>query len=125
MDISSTEYKGPEIVVESGYQHDSVRAALKLLARTVLIHNIREQEWRFIQDLIEAGVEIRSIDGNKKITSKLLIQALMKVVNKMKPLDFEIFGVDNAYKKDISHCHQAPVIQADNMTVILLIKTDA
>jgi len=91
MDISSPEYRGPEIVVESGYQHDSVRAALKLLGRTVLIHNIREQEWRFIQDLIEAGVEIRSIDGNKKITSKLLIQSLMNVVNMMKPLDWEIY----------------------------------
>jgi hypothetical protein len=114
MKIKDTEYSGPERLIESGYKHDSVKAALKLLGRTVLIHNIREQEWRFIQDLIEAGVEIRSITGNRKITSKLLIQVLMGVVNKLKPLDFDIYGIDNALKKDISSCCGGDVNQVDN-----------
>lgn len=98
MKQNTTEFTTPDHRIENGLSYQSVKDCLRMLGRTNLIHNQREQEWRTIQDLLEAGIEIHSTVGNRKITSKLIYQAVMQVVNKMKPLDFEIFGIDNAVK---------------------------
>lgn len=79
-------------MINSGYHTQSVKDAIKLINRNSTTHNNKEAEWRSIQALFEEGFSVYDPTGTKKITSKLLLQAIWKMVNKMKPLDFQIHG---------------------------------
>lgn len=79
-------------MIETGASSDTVQDALRMLGRSQLIHNIKEAEWRTIQQLFEQEFELSNTTGTKKISSKLLLQVAWKVVNKMKFLDFDIYG---------------------------------
>ncbi len=62
------------------------------------IQNARDTKIRrdsknfLIQNLFEQGFEIRSPVTPRRITSKMLQQVFWRTANRMKPLDFEIFG---------------------------------
>lgn len=77
--------------VESGYNDKTVAKALDLIGKNSTIHNRHEGIWRAIQQLFEGGFTVMNPTGTKKITSKLLLQILWKVVNKMKVPDFKIY----------------------------------
>lgn len=77
--------------IESGFQDKDVEKALKLIGKNSTIHNRHEGIWRGIQQLFEQGFTVMNPNGTKKITSKLLLQILWKVVNKMKIPDFKIY----------------------------------
>lgn len=76
--------------VQPGLQNEIVKKAIQLMGKNSTIHNRHEGYWRAIQQLFEQGFTVWNPQGTKKITSKLLLQILWKVVNKMKPLDFKI-----------------------------------
>jgi hypothetical protein len=78
------------IYVKSGMDDPAVKSALKLFGNTNSTHNRHEGYWRAIQQLFEGGFTVTNPTGTKKITSKLLLQILWKVVNKMKVPDFKI-----------------------------------
>lgn len=77
--------------IEPGFQDKDVEKALKLIGKNSTIHNRHEGIWRGIQQLFEQGFTVMNPIGTKKITSKLLLQILWKVVNKMKIPDFKIY----------------------------------
>lgn len=77
--------------VESGAEHPAVKCAIDMIQRNNVIKTSRDAKNRNIQRMFEMGFEVRSPDGAKKINSKLLQQALWRVWNKMKPLDFQLF----------------------------------
>lgn len=78
--------------VKAGFTDDCVRSMIKMLERTAPIHNRKEAEWQIIQRLIEDGFTVSNPNGTKKINSKVLYQAALKMINKMKPLDFQVHG---------------------------------
>jgi len=78
--------------VTNGNDNPSVRTALKLIDKSQRIIDQKKGSWRNIQDLFEMGFVVTDPTGTRKIESQLLHQAIMKVVSKMKPLDFSIHG---------------------------------
>ncbi len=84
-DTSSTMF------IETGFTDEGVKSALKLMSKNATIHNRHEGIWRTIQELFEGGFTVMDPSGTKKISSKLLLQILWKVVNKMKVPDFKIY----------------------------------
>ena len=70
----------------------SVQAAIYCMqvARDTKIR--RDSKNFVIQDLFESGFEVRSPTTPQRINSKLIQQAFWRTVNRMKPLDFQIFG---------------------------------
>lgn len=84
----------PDTLIENGGNNECVKSALQLLGRVGLIHNQREAQWRAIQSLFECEFELSNSTGTRKISSKLLLQALMKWVTKLKFLDFELFSTN-------------------------------
>lgn len=76
--------------VENGMTNDTVKAAIQLMGKNSTIHNRHEGYWRAIQQLFEQSFTVWNPQGTKRITSKLLLQILWQVCNKLKPLDFKI-----------------------------------
>lgn len=97
--------------IEPGFEDKSVQAALKLIGKNSTIHNKHEGIWRGIQQLFENAFMVMNPTGTKKITSKLLLQILWKVVNKMKVPDFKIHKAGPFALKTKSED-----IKKDNMT---------
>jgi hypothetical protein len=79
------------VLIETGFEDEGVKSALTLIGKNGTVHNRQEGIWRAIQSLFEAGFSVMNPAGTKKITSKLLLQILWKVVNKMKVPDFKIY----------------------------------
>lgn len=52
----------------------------------------RDNKNEFIMQLFENGFTVNTPTGPRKIHSKMLYQALWKVANRMKPLDFQLHG---------------------------------
>lgn len=78
-------------IVKAGFEDKAVKSALVLMGNNSTIHNRHEGVWRAIQQLFENAFMIQNPSGTKKITSKLLLQILWKVVGKMKIPDFKIY----------------------------------
>jgi len=79
------------VYVEPGFKNESVKNTLSMIEKNSIIHNRHEGIWRVIQQLFEEGFSVSNPQGTKKITSKLILQVLWKVVNKMKVPDFKIY----------------------------------
>jgi len=77
--------------IETGFEDEAVQSSLKLMGKNSTIHNRHEGIWRVIQEMFEGGFSVMDPTGTKKITSKLILQILWKVVNKMKIPDFKIY----------------------------------
>ena len=77
--------------VISGAQDENVLDALLMLSREYTDHNKQEGIRRIIQDLFKSGCTISNPSGTKTISSKLILQILWKVANKMKIPDFKIY----------------------------------
>lgn len=84
----------PEINMSprNDFQKKSVQSALYTIqvARDTKIR--RDSKNFLIQQLIEGGFEVRSPNSPRRITSKMMQQVFWRTANRMKPLDFEIFG---------------------------------
>ncbi len=80
-----------KVFIETGFEDEAVHSALTLMGKNSTIHNKFEGIWRAIQQLFEGGFTVMNPTGTKQITSKLLLQILWKVVNKMKIPDFKIY----------------------------------
>lgn len=80
-----------KVYIEPGFEDKGVKSALILMGKNSTIHNRHEGVWRAIQQLFESGFTVSNPSGTKKISSKMLLQILWKVVNKMKIPDFKIY----------------------------------
>ena len=73
-------------------QDPVLKRALKTISDNVDQKVKHDSEINLIQRLFKEGFEVKDPTGTKKIGSKTLQQALWRVVNKMKFLDFQIQG---------------------------------
>lgn len=77
--------------IKSGTDNKTIQSGLNLMEKNSTIHNRHEGTWKAIQRLFEGAFTVNNPTGTRKITSKLLLQVLWKVVNKMKIPDFKIY----------------------------------
>lgn len=77
--------------IVSGAQDEDVQEALLSVSKDIEEHDRQEAVRKIIQDLLKSGCSISNPTGTKTITSKLILQILWKVVNKMKIPDFKIY----------------------------------
>jgi len=78
--------------VVSNYDDPAVQSALFTIEKNYDQKTKQDNRNKLIQDLFESGFEVRSPDGTRKINSKLLQQALWRLVARTKILDFSIHG---------------------------------
>lgn len=77
--------------VESGANDQDVRDALEMASKNLSEHIKHSNVRKVIQQLFEGSFFVSNPDGTRTISSKLLLQILWKVVNKMKIPDFKIY----------------------------------
>lgn len=77
---------------QDGFSNKAVQAAVSLIENGRNPKIERDQKNDSIQQLIQEGFEVSDPKGTKKISSKVLQQALWRTVSRMKPLDFVIHG---------------------------------
>ncbi len=82
----------PNYSPKNDFNKKSVQSALYCIeaARDTKVR--RDSKNILIQDLFESGFEIRSPLTPRRISSKMIQQVFWRTANRMKPLDFEIFG---------------------------------
>jgi len=78
--------------VRDDKENKTVITALKVIDRFNNAKVQKDIDNRSIQDLFEAGFEIHEPNGPRKINSKMLQQAIWRIISRMKPLDFTIHG---------------------------------
>lgn len=78
--------------IQPGLDNPGVRDAIKLINSVYTQKNERDTRNQAINDLFEAGFTIQEPNGPKKINTKMLQQAVWRVFNKIKPLDFTYHG---------------------------------
>lgn len=76
--------------VRSDLSNKAVQSALKIVSKNNDIKIIRDNKNLLIQQLIEEGFDVIDPKGTKKVSSKMLQQAIWRTVNRTKPLDFSI-----------------------------------
>ena len=82
-----------EQVNDSGVTDDLIRDFLYLIADNTLNHKAEEDaKAELIRSLFKEGFEIHSPDGTKKIGSKVIQQALWRVMSKVKFLNYRVHG---------------------------------
>lgn len=82
--------KTSKVFIETGFENEGVKSAINLMGQNSTIHNRHEGIWRTIQQMFEAGFTVWNPTGTQKISSKLILQILWKVVGKFKIPDFKI-----------------------------------
>ena len=70
----------------------SVQSAIFCIQQARDTKVIRDSRNFLIQELFESGFQIKSPTSPQRINSKIIQQAFWRTANRMKPLDFEIFG---------------------------------
>lgn len=73
-------------------ENKAVKAAIDLIQDATIQKEQRDQKNRLIQDLLRMGFTVANPRGTRKIQSKTIQQAIQKVMQRMKPLDFSIHG---------------------------------
>ena len=89
-----SEYLQPDINqnVQSGFSNKAVKSAIKMIGLNQDIKVIRDSKNILIQQLFDEGFEVTNVTGTRKISSKMMQQAIWRTANRMKPLDFGIHG---------------------------------
>lgn len=100
-----------KLVVENGSQDECVADCLEFLGRVSITHNLKETQWRIIQQFFESGFNVYNLSGNKIIGSKMILSALMDFVDKVKFLDAEIYSIG-----------EIPGIKPENLKAIRAIR---
>ncbi len=77
---------------KDGFSNKAVQAAISVVEDNTEAKVERDQKNEDIQTLIQEGFEVKNPNGTKKISSKVLQQALWRTVSRMKPLDFVVHG---------------------------------
>lgn len=72
----------------------SVATALQVINDNWTINSDRFSAYERIFDLFQEGWEVAEPNGPRRLSSQLLLQALWKVVGRMKPLDFAVHGIE-------------------------------
>tara|TARA_R100000656_G_scaffold112040_2_gene84061 strand:+ start:454 stop:2217 length:1764 start_codon:yes stop_codon:yes gene_type:complete len=92
--MSSLETLDPKVNtnVQVDRENRTVITALDVVERFNHSKTLKDQENSSIQDLFEAGFQIHEPFGPRKINSKMLQQAIWRIISRMKPLDFTIHG---------------------------------
>lgn len=83
---------GMNYTPKDGFDNKAVLGSLYTISNARDIKIRKDSKNFLIQQLFEQGFEIRSPSGPRRITSKLLQQAIWRTADRMKPMDFEIFG---------------------------------
>ncbi len=77
---------------KDGFDNKAVLGALYTISNARDIKIRRDSKNFLIQQLFEQGFEIRTPTAPRRITSKMLQQAVWRTADRMKAMDFEIFG---------------------------------
>lgn len=77
---------------KDGFDNKAVLGALYTISNGRDVKIRRDSKNFLIQQLFEQGFEIRTPTSPRRITSKLLQQAIWRTADRMKPMDFEIYG---------------------------------
>lgn len=101
MTFTGLDPKYPTAGIQDDRLDKSVAAFLELIGKNHSEKIDHDRKILNIQDLYENGINIHTPVGNVKITSKLLMQALERMISIMKPLDFTMFaaGRDEGRRK--------------------------
>jgi len=78
--------------VIDGLNNKAVKTYLGMIANNYSEKNKQIAKNRMIQQLFESTFEVSNPEGTNKIPSQKLYQALWRIANRMKPLDFMIHG---------------------------------
>lgn len=81
-----------QVHVVNDADSEIVSEALKVIESNEDTKIERDNKNELIMQLFEKGFTVATPTGTRKIQSKMLYQALWKVANRMKPLDFSIHG---------------------------------
>lgn len=83
-----------KVNVRSDTDDEVVQEAIKVIQDNQDIKIERDNKNQLIMQMFEQGFSVQTPTGTKKISSKLLYQALWKLANRMKPLDFQVHGTN-------------------------------
>jgi hypothetical protein len=103
--------------VKSGLENKAVQSALKIISKNNDRKIIRDNKNLLIQQLIEEGFDVVDPKGTRKISSKMLQQAIWRTVNRTKPLDFTLHVAD-ALSNDVPREALEKIITAGVSTVM-------
>lgn len=78
--------------VVSDVEKKAVQTAIDIIERTKNAKIQKDTDNIRIQKLLEDGFSVKTPVGTKRVTGKMLAQAVFNVVNILKPLDFQIHG---------------------------------
>lgn len=76
----------------SNRDHKSINTALQLIEDALPAKKLRDNKNYLIQRLFEEGFEVSEPNGPRKLTSQMLYQAMWRFWNKLKMLDFQVYG---------------------------------
>lgn len=106
--INSDNLLDPEINqnVISGSENKAVQTAINVIQKNNDVKIQRDNKNFLIQKMFEEGFEVADPKGTRLISSQMIQQAFWRTANRMKPLDFEIFGTnrDKDKKKIVTQC---------------------
>ncbi len=106
--VNSSETLDPKINqnVRSDSENKAVLTAIDTMQKFNDVKIMRDNKNLLIQRMFEEGFEVSAPVGNRKISTQMLQQAFWRTANRMKPLDFEIFGsgVDRDKRKIVTEC---------------------
>jgi len=86
--------------VKGGFNNKAVKTYLEVIANNSSEKNKQIAKNKAIQDLLESAFEVSNPSGTQKIPSQKLYQALWRIQNRMKPLDFMIHGTGQPQYKE-------------------------
>jgi hypothetical protein len=86
--------------VKGGFDNKAVVTYLEVISNNSSEKNLQIAKNKAIQELLESTFEVSNPSGTQKIPSQRLYQALWRVQNRMKPLDFMIHGTGQPQYKE-------------------------
>lgn len=84
---------GPNADIQNDSTDPIVESCLQHITDNFTQKNQRDTKNRYIQQVIEDAQAVRDPEAPQMITTKKLIEALWRVINRMKQLDFSLHGV--------------------------------
>lgn len=92
MTYTTLDPKYPTSGIQNDRLDESIAAFLQLIAKNHDSKVLHDANVLSIQDVYENGINIKTPVGNVRITSKLLMQAVERMISMTKPLDFSLFA---------------------------------
>jgi len=91
---------------KKGVVDDDVAQAVELMQSYTTTKIKQDNKNTIIQELFEAGFNVKTLKGPRKLSSKKIQQVMAKYMNRIKPLDFviHITGATEVKEKIVSGC---------------------